>query len=70
MTPTKTLISVTLLSAACLTAGCEPPPPTPKDLGRVVFNPAEVPGAETPYAMPDYLREILEKPREGRPHEE
>ena len=59
-----------LLMALSFTAGCEPPPPKPQDLGRVVFNPMEVPGANTSYAMPDHLRKILEKPREGRPPEE
>ncbi|HVA45734.1 MAG TPA: hypothetical protein VNH11_05040 [Pirellulales bacterium] len=68
---------LSVLIGACLTAGCEPPPPKPQDLGRIMYNPAEVPGTDQPYALPEYLRniqpeqpELPEHPEEGRPRGE
>ncbi|OYV86579.1 MAG: hypothetical protein B7Z73_11515 [Planctomycetia bacterium 21-64-5] len=71
MPTTKRRIRFFVLIGACLTVGCEPPPPKPQDLGRIVYNPAEVPGADQPYALPEHLRNIKpehpEHPEEGRP---
>jgi hypothetical protein len=39
-----------------LLSGCEAEPPSRQELGRIVFNPAEVPGADKPYTLPEYLR--------------
>lgn len=46
-----------LLSAVFITSGCEPAPPSPQELGRIVFNESEVPGADKPYVLPEYLLE-------------
>lgn len=70
MLPIKTFFMCSSIVAACLTAGCDAPPPKPNDLGRIVYSPAEVPGADAPYSMPEYLRETLEKPKQERPPEE
>lgn len=40
-----------------LLSGCEAEPPSREELGRIVFSPSEVPGADKPYTLPDYLRE-------------
>ena len=47
---------------ACV-AGCEPPPPSPEDLGRVVVDPGEVPGGQKPFTLPE-LKSV--PPGEGK----
>jgi hypothetical protein len=34
-------------------SGCAPSPPKPEELGRVVYDPAEVPGMDNPYRPPE-----------------
>lgn len=47
-----------LLSAVLLISGCEPAPPSRQELGRIVFNESDVPGADKPYVVPGYLLEL------------
>jgi hypothetical protein len=53
---TKLLPLFSLFATACLIAGCEPPPPSPQELGRIVFNESEVPGANETYELPERIR--------------
>jgi hypothetical protein len=63
MTQTTTLLRhVSLFGIACLISGCDPAPPSRQELGRIVFNEADVPGADKPYVVPEYLLEL--KPNE------
>jgi hypothetical protein len=34
-------------------SGCAPSPPKPEELGRVVYDPSEVPGMDKPYHPPE-----------------
>lgn len=38
-------------------SGCEAEPPSREELGRIVFSASDVPGADKPYSLPEYLRE-------------
>lgn len=60
-----------LLGLGGLIAGCDPPPPEPQELGRLVFRESEVPGADKPYVLPEYLRNLQpeETPDGPRPGE-
>jgi hypothetical protein len=53
---TKLLQLFSLSAAACLIAGCEPSPPSPQELGRIVFKESEVPGADETYELPERIR--------------
>lgn len=47
---------VCCLSAALLIGplcGCEPPPVSPDELGNVVFDPTQVPGAQKHFGLPE-----------------
>lgn len=54
--------AVAALLLACV-AGCEPPRPSPEDLGRVVVEPAKVPGGQKPFTLPELKSE---PPGEGK----
>lgn len=43
------LLSVFLLSVG----GCEAEPPKPQDLGRIVYDPAQIPGIDDTYQPPE-----------------
>ncbi len=45
-------------------SGCTPSPPKPEELGRVVYDPAEVPGMDNPYRPPE-LDELKKLKKEG-----
>lgn len=51
--------TITLLFFICLPlfCGCGAEPPSLEELGRIVFSASEVPGADEPYSLPEYLRE-------------
>jgi len=38
-------------------SGCGPAPPAPEDLGRVVFDPAEMPGGQKRFELPELKEE-------------
>jgi hypothetical protein len=42
-------------------SGCAPSPPKPEELGRVVYDPSEVPGMDKPYHPPE-LDELKSMP--------
>jgi len=46
--------AVTLLFSL---SGCGPAPPAPKELGRVVFDPAEMPGGQKRFKLPELKEE-------------
>ncbi|HUY36556.1 MAG TPA: hypothetical protein VMV69_27720 [Pirellulales bacterium] len=46
---TTMLASLFLLSLT----GCAPSPPKPEELGRVVYDPTQVPGMDKPYRAPE-----------------
>ncbi|MGH7139326.1 MAG: hypothetical protein ACREHD_26575 [Pirellulales bacterium] len=67
MTQTEKLLSGVLVLSGCLLGGCESQPPSPQELGRIVYREADVPGADKPYALPEYLRKAPPAPEpEGR----
>lgn len=46
--------------AVCLLAialGCSPAPPSMEELGRIVYDPSQVPGFDRPYSLPHGLGE-------------
>jgi hypothetical protein len=34
-------------------AGCAPSPPKPEELGRIVYEPRQIPGMDNPYEVPE-----------------
>lgn len=54
-----TMPGIGLVGMLCLAAaiGCSPPPPTVEDLGQIVYDPSQVPGADRPYTLPHGLGE-------------
>lgn len=60
-------MSIFLLLSGCLLSGCEPMPPSREELGRIEFDESKVPGFDTPYSMPEYLRKAPPaEEKEGR----
>jgi hypothetical protein len=67
MTQTEKLLSVVLVLSGCVLCGCEAEPPSREELGRIVYSESDVPGADKPYALPEYLRKAPPAPEpEGR----
>lgn len=63
----RTVLFLTLGCLAVVLCGCEAEPPGQKELGRIVFSESDVPGADRPYALPEYLRKAPPAPEpEGR----
>lgn len=46
-----------LAGGLCLSGvlGCEPAPPPTDDLGQIIYDPKEVPGANRKYTLPDRI---------------
>jgi hypothetical protein len=47
----KRFIPAAILLASL--TGCAPSPPKPVELGRVIYDPAQVPGMDNPYQLPE-----------------
>ncbi|HEX7450036.1 MAG TPA: hypothetical protein VF306_20920 [Pirellulales bacterium] len=45
------------LLCLAIAIGCAPPPPSIEDLGQIVYDPTQVPGADRPYTLPHGLGE-------------
>lgn len=54
MRSTTKCVAVTLLFSL---SGCGPAPPKPEELGRVVFDPLEMPGGHKRFALPELKEE-------------
>jgi hypothetical protein len=63
---TRLLYLFSLLAPACLISGCEPPPPSREELGRIVFSESEVPGADDTYQLPEHLRKAQEEAQKNQ----
>lgn len=58
-----------VFTAVLIISGCEPTPPGRQELGKIVFNESEVPGADKPYVVPEYLLELApDEAKKQRPH--
>ena len=58
---TRLLYLFSLFAPACLIAGCDPPPPSQEELGRIVFKEQEVPGFNESYELPLRVQKVLAK---------
>lgn len=45
------------LLCLAMAIGCAPPPPSIEDLGQIVYDPTQVPGADRSYTLPHGLGE-------------